>query len=40
MPTIDSARIDIHYKIEGDGPPFVLHTDGGRGHEKGREEGY
>ena len=40
MPTIDSAGVEIHYEIEGDGPPLVLHTGGGGDLEMWRLAGY
>ena len=40
MPTIDSAGVRIHYEVEGDGPPLVLHTGGGGDLEMWRLAGY
>ncbi len=40
MPTIDSAGVEIHYEVEGDGPPLVLHTGGGGDLEMWRLAGY
>jgi pimeloyl-ACP methyl ester carboxylesterase len=29
MPTTDRSGVRIHYEVEGDGPPLILHTGGG-----------
>jgi pimeloyl-ACP methyl ester carboxylesterase len=40
MPRIDSAGVEIHYEVQGDGPPLVLHTGGGGDLEMWRLAGY
>jgi pimeloyl-ACP methyl ester carboxylesterase len=40
MPSIDRSGIRIHYEVEGDGPPLILHTGGGGDLRMWRLAGY
>ena len=40
MGTVDRSGIPIHYEVEGDGPPLLLHTGGGGDLEMWRTAGY
>ena len=40
MPTVDRSGVEIHYEVEGDGPPLVLHTGGGGDLRMWRLAGY
>ena len=38
--TVDGSGVEIHYEVEGDGPPLILHTGGGGDLEMWRTAGY
>ncbi len=38
--TVDVSGVEIHYEVEGDGPPLMLHTGGGGDLEMWRTAGY
>ena len=40
MGTITTSGVEIHYEVEGDGPPLILHTGGGGDLEMWRLAGY
>lgn len=40
MGSVDSAGVRIHYEVEGQGPPLILHTGGGGTLEMWRMAGY
>jgi pimeloyl-ACP methyl ester carboxylesterase len=40
MASIDRSGVRIHYEVEGDGPPLMLHTGGGGDLEMWRTAGY
>jgi pimeloyl-ACP methyl ester carboxylesterase len=40
MGTVTSTGVEIHYEVEGDGPPLILHTGGGGDLEMWRLAGY
>ena len=40
MPTVVSSGVQIHYEVEGDGPPLILHTGGGGDLRMWRLAGY
>jgi pimeloyl-ACP methyl ester carboxylesterase len=40
MATVNSSGVEIHYEVEGDGPPLILHTGGGGDLEMWRLAGY
>lgn len=40
MPEARSGGVSIHYEVEGDGPPIVLHTGAGGDLEMWRQAGY
>src|SRR5713226_5442017 len=40
MPEVLSSGVVIHYEVEGEGPPLVLHTGGGGDLEMWRRAGY
>ena len=40
MATVDGSGVEIHYEVEGEGPPLILHTGGGGDLEMWRTAGY
>lgn len=38
--TVDGSGVEIHYEVEGAGPPLILHTGGGDDLEMWRTAGY
>ena len=40
MPTVDGSGVEIHYEVEGVGPPLILHTGGGGDLGMWRTAGY
>jgi pimeloyl-ACP methyl ester carboxylesterase len=40
MASVDRSGVLIHYEVEGDGPPLILHTGGGGDLEMWRTAGY
>jgi pimeloyl-ACP methyl ester carboxylesterase len=40
MGTVSSSGVEIHYEVEGDGPPLIMHTGGGGDLDMWRLAGY